>query len=198
MCSVLLHTIRMDLTSPHLCLMLAVVIGEKEGTAPSRTKTQLERTKKREQQPTHESIVCCLPTFAAGPYPHTPASCGNKWGVQSLRTPRKWRVGCCSIGFEKALTMRSSTVTPPPPPPTMLASPPRVVERGLSADQGGAGVAGTPLGGASHSPPSTGPVSPGDRIPSPTTGAEPPRDAKDSGSARSHSTHQETSSSNRP
>ena len=36
------------------------------------------------------------------------------------------------------------------------------------------------------------------RIPSTTPGAEPPRDAKDSGSARSHSTHLETSSSNRP
>ena len=37
-----------------------------------------------------------------------------------------------------------------------------------------------------------------DRIPSTNPGAEPPRDAKDSGSARSHSTHLETSSSNRP
>ena len=37
-----------------------------------------------------------------------------------------------------------------------------------------------------------------DRIPSTTPGAEPPRDAKDSGSARSHSAHLETSSSNRP
>ena len=37
-----------------------------------------------------------------------------------------------------------------------------------------------------------------DRIPSTTPGAEPPRDVKDSGSARSHSTHLETSSSNRP
>ena len=37
-----------------------------------------------------------------------------------------------------------------------------------------------------------------DRISSTTPGAEPPRDAKDSGSARSHSTHQETSSSDRP
>ena len=37
-----------------------------------------------------------------------------------------------------------------------------------------------------------------DRIPSTTPGAEPPRDAKDSGSARSHSTHLENSSSNRP
>ena len=37
-----------------------------------------------------------------------------------------------------------------------------------------------------------------DRIPSTTPGAEPPRDAKDSGSARSHSTHLETSSTNRP
>ena len=37
-----------------------------------------------------------------------------------------------------------------------------------------------------------------DRIPSDTPGAEPPRDAKDSGSARSHATHIETSSSNRP
>ena len=36
------------------------------------------------------------------------------------------------------------------------------------------------------------------RIPSTTPGAEPPRDAKDSGSARSHSTHLETSSSDRP
>ena len=33
-----------------------------------------------------------------------------------------------------------------------------------------------------------------DRIPSTTPGAEPPRGAKDSGSARSHSTHLETSS----
>ena len=37
-----------------------------------------------------------------------------------------------------------------------------------------------------------------DRIPSTTPGAEPPRDTKDSGSARSHSTHLETSSSDRP
>ena len=37
-----------------------------------------------------------------------------------------------------------------------------------------------------------------DRIPSTTPGAEPPRDAEDSGSARSHSMHLETSSSNRP
>ena len=37
-----------------------------------------------------------------------------------------------------------------------------------------------------------------DRIPSTTLGAEPPRDARDSGSARSHSTHLETSSSDRP
>ena len=38
----------------------------------------------------------------------------------------------------------------------------------------------------------------GDRIPSTTPGAEPPRGAKDSGSARSHSTHLETSSQKRP
>ena len=37
-----------------------------------------------------------------------------------------------------------------------------------------------------------------DRIPSTTPGAEPPRDAKDSGSARSHSMHLETSSSTDP
>ena len=37
-----------------------------------------------------------------------------------------------------------------------------------------------------------------DRIPSTTPGAEPPRDARDSGSARSHSTYLETSSSDRP
>ena len=37
-----------------------------------------------------------------------------------------------------------------------------------------------------------------DRIPSNTPGAEPPRDARDSGSARSHSTHLETSLSDRP
>ena len=37
-----------------------------------------------------------------------------------------------------------------------------------------------------------------DRIPSTTPGAEPPRDARDSGSARSHSTHLETNSSDRP
>ena len=36
-----------------------------------------------------------------------------------------------------------------------------------------------------------------DRIPSTTPGAEPPRDAKDSGSAKPHSTHLETSSTNR-
>ena len=39
---------------------------------------------------------------------------------------------------------------------------------------------------------------PSDRIPSTNPGAEPPRDARDSGSARSHSTHLETSSSDRP
>ena len=37
-----------------------------------------------------------------------------------------------------------------------------------------------------------------DRIPSTNLGAEPPRDARDSGSARSHSTHLETSSSDQP
>ena len=37
-----------------------------------------------------------------------------------------------------------------------------------------------------------------DRIPSTSPGAEPPRDARDSGSARLHSTHLETSSSDRP
>ena len=37
-----------------------------------------------------------------------------------------------------------------------------------------------------------------DRIPSTTPGAEPPRDTRDSGSARSHSMHLETSSSDRP
>ena len=37
-----------------------------------------------------------------------------------------------------------------------------------------------------------------DRIPSTTPDAEPPRDARDSGSARSHSMHLETSSSDRP
>ena len=37
-----------------------------------------------------------------------------------------------------------------------------------------------------------------DRIPSTNPGAEPPRDARDSGSFRSHSTHLETSSSDRP
>ena len=37
-----------------------------------------------------------------------------------------------------------------------------------------------------------------DRIPSSTPGAEPPRDARDSGSVRSHLTHLETRSSNRP
>ena len=36
------------------------------------------------------------------------------------------------------------------------------------------------------------------RIPSTNPGAEPPRDARDSGSARSHSMHLETSSSDRP
>ena len=36
-----------------------------------------------------------------------------------------------------------------------------------------------------------------DRIPSTNPGAEPPRDARDSGSARLHSTHLETSSSDR-
>ena len=37
-----------------------------------------------------------------------------------------------------------------------------------------------------------------DRIPSTTPGGEPPRGTKDSGSARSHSTHLETSSQKRP
>ena len=37
-----------------------------------------------------------------------------------------------------------------------------------------------------------------ERIPSTTPGEEPPRDVKDSGSARSHSMHLETSSSDRP
>ena len=37
-----------------------------------------------------------------------------------------------------------------------------------------------------------------DRIPSTTPGEEPPRDVRDSGLARSHSMHLETSSSDRP
>ena len=37
-----------------------------------------------------------------------------------------------------------------------------------------------------------------DRIQSTTPGAEPPRDARDSGLAKPHSTHQETSSSDQP
>ena len=37
-----------------------------------------------------------------------------------------------------------------------------------------------------------------DRNPSTTPGEEPPRDVRDSGSARSHSMHLETSSSDRP
>ena len=37
-----------------------------------------------------------------------------------------------------------------------------------------------------------------DRMLSTTPGAEPPRDVRDSGSARSHSMHLETSSSDRP
>ena len=41
-------------------------------------------------------------------------------------------------------------------------------------------------------------VAQNDRIRSTTPGAEPPRDARDSGSARSHSMHLETSSSDRP
>ena len=45
---------------------------------------------------------------------------------------------------------------------------------------------------------SSEPPEPFARIPSTTPGAEPPRDARDSGSARSHSTHLETSSSDRP
>ena len=46
--------------------------------------------------------------------------------------------------------------------------------------------------------PSANPTVKIDRIPSTTPGAEPPRDARDSGSARSHSMHLETSSSDRP
>ena len=44
----------------------------------------------------------------------------------------------------------------------------------------------------------SGPATMYDRIPSTTPGAEPPRGTKDSGSARSHSTHLETSSQKRP
>ena len=42
------------------------------------------------------------------------------------------------------------------------------------------------------------PLKGSDRIPSTNPGAEPPRDARDSGSARSHSKHLESSSSDRP
>ena len=45
---------------------------------------------------------------------------------------------------------------------------------------------------------STDPEPEDDRIPPTNPGAEPPRDARDSGSARLHSTHLETSSSDRP
>ena len=44
---------------------------------------------------------------------------------------------------------------------------------------------------------STPPTRGDDSIPSTTPGAEPPRDARDSGSARSHSTHLEPSSADR-
>ena len=41
---------------------IGVTMGEKEGTAPSRTKKtrkpSLNAQEKRKQQPTHESIVC--------------------------------------------------------------------------------------------------------------------------------------------
>ena len=60
---------------------------------------------------------------------------------------------------------------------------------------------GMVIGNTSRETPSTltlASTTHGDRIPSTTPGAEPPRDAKDSGSARSHPTHVETSSSNRP
>ena len=50
----------------------------------------------------------------------------------------------------------------------------------------------------SSSTPLTSGINRTDRIPSTTPGAGPPRDARDSGSARSHSTLLETSSSNRP
>ena len=46
--------------------------------------------------------------------------------------------------------------------------------------------------------PTPQPAAPCDRIPSTNPGADPPRDARDSGSARSHSTHLETSSSDQP
>ena len=53
----------------------------------------------------------------------------------------------------------------PPPRYARLTHPPRAVERSLSADPGGAGFAGAPLGGASHRPPGTGSVSPGSNGP---------------------------------
>ena len=63
-----------------------------------------------------------------------------------------WSVGCCSIGFKQ------------PSPREVAWQLPRhcgAVERGLSANPGGAGVAGAPLGGALYGPPSTGPILPG-------------------------------------
>ena len=70
---------------------------------------------------------------------------------RSLRMPRKWSVGCCSIGFEQPSPLEAAWRPPPPPPHyARLANPPWAVERSLSADPGGAGVAGAPLGGALH------------------------------------------------
>ena len=60
--------------------------------------------------------------------------------------PRKWSVGCCSLGFEQPSPREVARRPPRPPPPhyARLAHPPRAVERGLSTDLGGAGVAGAP------------------------------------------------------
>ena len=95
----------------------------------------------RSQPPTY---ICCLTL------PSHPASCGKKWGGRSSRTTK-------GSGVWGAAELDSSSPhhanyhgAPLLPHYTRLVHPPRAVERGLSTEPGGAGVAGAPLGGASH------------------------------------------------
>ena len=73
-----------------------------------------------------------LPTFAAGPYPHTPPVVGTSgprqlWeqvgggggGGAIIADAKEVECGVLLNWIRAALTARSSTATPPPPPPPL-------------------------------------------------------------------------------
>ena len=119
----------------------------------------------------------------------TPRQLWEQVGGAIIADAKEVECGVLLNWIRAALTARSSTATPPRY--ARLAYPPRAVERSLSADPGGAGFAGAPLGGASHRPPGTGSVSPGSNGPDGVAGGcaaarERCSTAGSSGGARPH------------